>query len=708
MDAYHGLFRWHGKYLPLPLEAERLLLLSDGDALLFDTPGVADVARALAQGTTLSAYCDADGAPGRRLAVMLHALASLVSQGHIQPCSQAGGGAGETRYEIPDFSAPFARLPVADEVDAINLSRGVGDAAARGWAREAPLRARGPVTVVFCDDLLDPRLQAVDRWQRSHGRAWLPVKATGESALLGPVFSPRDAGTACWRCLAHRLARNQPVRAWWRSRHGEWPRSPVRCDTAWVSGRLDALRPLVASALGARPVPQRILALDADGPAAQAHPVAPRPQCPACGTPTLMAERQRRPIVPAPGPAARGMPPRSTVERLRAHVSPLSGLASHLDGLASQDGDGLAIHRSGFFKTPRPGDPPLAASFVQTCLGKGWSPAQSQASALCEAVERYAAFYQGDEAVTSGPAAALDAPCVLPSELAPAGQGRRGRGAPGACHPGTPMRWAPAWSLTRQARCHLPLGFCYAHAPAEDTRHIGWTSNGCAAGNTLEEAIFQGFLELVERDAVAVWWYNRIERPAADLAGVPASRLRRTAELLGPRRDHWVLDLTHDIGIPVAAAIARHRDTGDWAVGFGCGPSLPQACGRALAELAQLVVVDKPVPVPPAEAPSGGPRFLLPSARAAPPKPWQVPARTDIAEAIGDCVRAVAALGLETLVLDYSRPDIALHTVKVVVPGLCHIWPELTTARLRRVPVALGWRKRPLARHELNPQALYV
>ena len=29
--------------------------------------------------------------------------------------------------------------------------------------------------------------------------------------------------------------------------------------------------------------------------------------------------------------------------------------------------------------------------------------------------------------------------------------------------------------------------------------------------------MLQGFLELVERDAVALWWYNRTRQPAVDL-----------------------------------------------------------------------------------------------------------------------------------------------------------------------------------------------
>jgi len=65
-------------------------------------------------------------------------------------------------------------------------------------------------------------------------------------------------------------------------------------------------------------------------------------------------------------------------------------------------------------------------------------------------------------------------------------------------------------------------------------------------------------------------------------------------------------------------------------------------------------------------------------------------------------------LGLETIVYDYSRPDIPVHTVKIVIPGLCHIWPELGNPRLRNVPVALGWHSRPLQESELNPLALYV
>jgi ribosomal protein S12 methylthiotransferase accessory factor len=89
-------------------------------------------------------------------------------------------------------------------------------------------------------------------------------------------------------------------------------------------------------------------------------------------------------------------------------------------------------------------------------------------------------------------------------------------------------------------------------------------------------------------------------------------------------------------------------------------------------------------------------------------RPPAVAPSADIAEEIDRCVRIAASLGMETVVLDYTRPDIPLRTVKVVVPGLCHIWPELGNPRLYRVPVAMGWRHTPLQESDLNPQALYV
>ena len=72
------------------------------------------------------------------------------------------------------------------------------------------------------------------------------------------------------------------------------------------------------------------------------------------------------------------------------------------------------------------------------------------------------------------------------------------------------IEWSPVWSLRDERFKYLPTSLLYFfyRGPGQ----INADSNGCAAGNTLEEAIVQGFLELVERDAYAIWWYNRLQR----------------------------------------------------------------------------------------------------------------------------------------------------------------------------------------------------
>ena len=63
--------------------------------------------------------------------------------------------------------------------------------------------------------------------------------------------------------------------------------------------------------------------------------------------------------------------------------------------------------------------------------------------------------------------------------------------------------------------------------------------------------MLQGFMELVERDATAIWWYNRLNRPGVDLASFGLGYLTELAAHYDSlERDLWALDLTHDLGIP--------------------------------------------------------------------------------------------------------------------------------------------------------------
>src|SRR5262249_47067088 len=116
-------------------------------------------------------------------------------------------------------------------------------------------------------------------------------------------------------------------------------------------------------------------------------------------------------------------------------------------------------------------------------------------------------------------------------------------------------------------------------------------SNGCAAGNTLEEAILQGFLELVERDSVALWWYNRARRPAVDLDSFGEPYFDRLQSYLRERqREFWVIDLTADLEIPVFASICRRTDGDERIIlGFGAHLDARIALLRAVTEMNQML-----------------------------------------------------------------------------------------------------------------------
>src|SRR4030095_5200228 len=95
---------------------------------------------------------------------------------------------------------------------------------------------------------------------------------------------------------------------------------------------------------------------------------------------------------------------------------------------------------------------------------------------------------------------------------------------PALFDPSARIDWSPAWSRGDKRFSDLPTSLIYFfyRGPGQ----INADSNGCAAGNTLAEAIVQGFFELVERDSYAIWWYNRLQPAEADLGQFDDSYVR--------------------------------------------------------------------------------------------------------------------------------------------------------------------------------------
>ncbi|XXY17195.1 YcaO-like family protein [Sorangium sp. So ce216] len=294
--------------------------------------------------------------------------------------------------------------------------------------------------------------------------------------------------------------------------------------------------------------------------------------------------------------------------------------------------------------------------------------------------------------------------------------------------PGLEIDWSPVFPLAGGEPRWLPTAcLYYGYEKSRPAPFAVADANGCAAGATLEEAVFQGLMELIERDSIALWWYNRVRRPGVDLASFgDAYHGQLTAYYASLRRSLWVLDLTSDLGVPVFAAVSHRQDKPAQDICFGFGAHLDAriALLRAVTELNQFLPAVFFASREEPERYKGdacavrwwktatleSEPYVLPDEAAAPRRRADFPARggEDLRDDILWCARLLGDQGIDACVLDQTRPDTGLCTVKVIAPGLRHFWARFGPGRLYGVPARLGWVRRPLAEEELNPTAIFL
>ncbi len=591
------------------------------------------------------------------------------------------------------------------------------------------------LTITLVSDYLDTRLLKLNQSHLADGTPWVLAQPSGVFPLVGPVFSPGKS--ACWRCLADRMIRNREVKAMLdRSEARRLTVSPLARHTLGQSAiQLAAVEIAKAIATDFRTeLHQHIVSLDLLGATIAKHYVSRRPQCPACGNETWRDPGR----LPAPieldgsgklvmtSGGYRSVSSRETVARFRKHVSPLTGVISRLERIEADlplNTNFVAKHN---FSAPAKSIYELRGGVGGASFGKGSTAEQGEASALMESIERYSGVFQGDEIRTTK--RFTDFPpgdAISPNDVLLYSDAQYQRGvAPvvGANDiPLTPtlfdrsaeIEWSPVWSLRDKRFKYLPTSILYFFY--QGSVAFLADSNGCAAGNTREEAIVQGFLELVERDAYAIWWYNRLRRPAVDLSQFDDAYVRELhSRLTEQGRRLWVLDITSDLGIPSFVAVTHWMQDGKENIEFGSGSHFDAriAMLRTLTELNQflslglmgggtgekssldgmtpLCLADHPF-LTPSDAPAIQPDFAT--------KFGHLPTN----EQVTACVGLVERHGLDFLVLDQTRPDVETPVVRVIVPGLRHFYRRFGPGRLYDVPVKLGLVDRPLEENELNP-----
>ena len=268
---------------------------------------------------------------------------------------------------------------------------------------------------------------------------------------------------------------------------------------------------------------------------------------------------------------------------------------------------------------------------------------------------------------------------------------------------GVPADHAIDWIQVRRmvdgAACWFPADLCLRRAAPDFVPPLK-LSTGCAAGVTREAATLRGMLELVERDAVALWWRGgrrgRAIAPDSEAGQEAALVLAMVRRGQGDRQT-VLLDITTDLGIPVVAAFSVLPNGYGFALGMGARPTLAEAMQSAIFEMCQSelslhVIAAKRRESGEAALNESDLRqyarasmldtrkcLLLQPEDAAPP-----------GDPVDSVAERLAERGIVAYSLDLTRPRFEVPVVRVIAPGLQSEPCEIVGERLARAIAETG------------------
>ncbi|MFF3730237.1 TOMM precursor leader peptide-binding protein [Streptomyces sp. NPDC002476] len=587
----------------------------------------------------------------------------------------------------------------------------------------------------------------------------VPVRFYGRHAVVGP-FAPRGSGgqgggRTCVHCLERRWQAVRSVALREALELGSGTRAAG--ESPYVTPfAAHALAGLIAARLagdgpgtGVRPA---VHLVDLESLTVRHYPLVPDPECPRCAVPEAdTAEAAALTLRPAPKRRPGGFRVRDigTYDLpMEPYANPVCGslgpsVVQDVSSTSTSATIGCFSMRSGEY---------LRETFWG---GHADTFAESMRIGVLEGLERYAGMRS--RAKRAGTTDSLDAlrargehavdprVCGLYSD-----DFHRANPRVVPFAPDRPIPWVQGWSLRDRRTVLVPEVLTYYHAPGLENRFVQESSNGCASGGCLEEAVYFGLMEVVERDAFLLAWYGRAALPEIDAATSrrPATRqMIDRLEMYGYEARFF--DTRISFPIPVVTGVAVRRDGGPGLMCFGAGAGLdPEAAlAGALCEIATDAVnlrrrterdlerlramaadFDRVEALHDHPLVYGLPemghhaRFLLggPGEPRPPKRSFDtlygdgsvLPVSDDLREDLTRCVDAVTAAGFDVIVVDQTMPEqreLGLTTVSVLVPGLLPIdfgWSRQRALGMDRLRTALrvaGLREHDLADADLNP-----
>jgi len=636
----------------------------------------------------------------------------------------------------------------------------IADAAAEALGEVAAMR-RVTAQILLAPGDWDGLLVASDCWDlRVHATAhaasqarripWMPVHTELSTAVIGPLTHPDQPG--CPMCFGLRRKHNSAE---------NMARSDIQSANATAlavtpSAMLDRLAASLIGTLAATELtagrPGSALLVRLGDLSVERHRFLPEPMCPACGgLPDDAQQDARITLVPRPKQAKTRYrlwsPAEHSVDILRTYVGAEAGL---IHDVTRADESGLAVAEASVtLRVPGvrvPGG------------GRTWDYRTSEAVAVLEALERYGGCDPtGKRTVVRAAMADLTEPALDPLTLG-AHEDDVYDQMPHLYRPFTDesvCNWVWGYSLTSESPVLVPESCAYFWTlNLPDRAFLADTTNGCALGSCLEEAILAGIMEVAERDAFLLTWHSRMPAKAIDLEAADDREPAVTAAAITQSTGYRVsmFDVTTEIGIPCVWAMATHPrltqgrlqpGSDELALFCAAGSHLTpeRAALSALVELGpQLVDAIKRFPARKADAAAcltcpeqvrtifdhavafGDPRaysrlgFLAeqqdpsqPLAEVGRGRAW--PGSADLRDDLLEMVSRFRGENLEVIVVDQTGPEhraLGLHCVRVLIPGMLPLTYGHRRRRLKNlprlltVPERLGHAQAPLAPADVN------
>ncbi len=597
----------------------------------------------------------------------------------------------------------------------------------------------GDFFIVIVDNYICGELDDFNKARLRDRKPWMLLKPSGRVIWIGPIFEPNNTG--CWNCLAEKLKENRRVEVdlfGLKNSNLNIPSLPYLPTTHSIAMNLAANE--VAKwerSKQAHRLHHNLLTLDLGNMEMRLHSFKSLATCTSCQTDYTSMQQQFPILKSSPKKyyfeeGERACSLDNTLKNLSDVISPLTGVISFIRHSIVNDEHICYTVRT----LPLPAEHNHTNRYIRipdVATGKGKTKLQATVGCISEAIERYNCTFSTQEETRCNyndikneaihPYTLLNFSEMQYKNREKINANRSGFNRIPERYDGSEIGWTPVHSMTHNRVRYIPSSYCYLYYPFEkDVEMCPGNSNGCASGNSLEEAIFYAVLELVERDAVAIWWYNRIKRPHVDLNSLNDITINKIqAKFKKESRELYVLDLTTDLQIPCYVAVSWKLDGSQ--IFFGTGDHLQPRMGiaRAISELNQIMIrANMPKNIDLAsispverdlvkwsisETIENHPH-LTSNGICSPITPHQD--SEDFLSDINLCLKIFKRLGLEVLLFDLTNPNIQFHTARVIVPGLRHFWSRLGPGRLYDTPVYLGWISKPLAESAMNPTPYFL